>query len=245
MNMRENIYDNDKFFQAYEQMNRSKYGLEAAGEWHLLQPMLGNLNGKRVLDLGCGYGWHCLYALEQGALGVVGVDLSTRMLDRARQLAEGLPLDYIQAPIEDIQFEDEAFDTILSSLALHYVSDFQSVSDKVYRFLTAGGSFVFSVEHPIFTAQGSQDWYYDEDGIRIHWPVDNYHAEGLRRPKFLGQEVVKYHRTLSTYINGLVQSGFTIESVEESHVTEEMLKENPGFKDENRRPMFLLVAARK
>ena len=53
-----NIYDNSEFFAAYAEMGRSKYGLKAAGEWHQLQPLFPKLQGKKVLDLGCGYGWH-------------------------------------------------------------------------------------------------------------------------------------------------------------------------------------------
>ena len=54
-----NIYDNSEFFAAYAEMGRSKDGLKAAGEWHQLQPLFPKLQGKKVLDLGCGYGWHC------------------------------------------------------------------------------------------------------------------------------------------------------------------------------------------
>ena len=64
-------------------MPRSKDGLQAAGEWHQLQPLFPDVAGKRVLDLGCGYGWHCKYAAEQGARQVLGLDLSQKMLERA------------------------------------------------------------------------------------------------------------------------------------------------------------------
>ena len=64
----ENIYDNSEFFAAYAEMGRSKDGLKAAGEWHQLQPLFPKLQGKKVLDLGCGYGWHCKYAAQMGAL---------------------------------------------------------------------------------------------------------------------------------------------------------------------------------
>ena len=65
--MKENKYDNGGFFQKYSQMNRSIYGLEGAGEWSELQKLLPDFQGKRVLDLGCGYGWHCLYAAQHGS----------------------------------------------------------------------------------------------------------------------------------------------------------------------------------
>ena len=64
--MKENKYDDPTFFGKYSRMPRSKEGLAAAGEWHVLRRMLPPFEGKRVLDLGCGFGWHCRYAVEQG-----------------------------------------------------------------------------------------------------------------------------------------------------------------------------------
>ena len=83
--MKENHYDNETFFQKYSQMTRSQQGLQGAGEWSELQKLLPDFRGKRVLDLGCGYGWHCRYAAEHGAASVVGVDCSERMLAVARE----------------------------------------------------------------------------------------------------------------------------------------------------------------
>lgn len=65
--MKENKYDDEIFFDRYSQMSRSVNGLKGAGEWHALRSMFPAFKGKRVLDLGCGFGWHCLYAVEHGA----------------------------------------------------------------------------------------------------------------------------------------------------------------------------------
>ena len=54
----ENTYDRKEFFEKYSQMERSVKGLEGAGEWHELQKLLPDFSGKRVLDLGCGFGWY-------------------------------------------------------------------------------------------------------------------------------------------------------------------------------------------
>ena len=83
--MQENKYDNPVFFEKYSQMSRSREGLSGAGEWETLKDLLPDFAGKRVLDLGCGYGWHCIYAMEQGAMSVTGVDLSEKMLEVARE----------------------------------------------------------------------------------------------------------------------------------------------------------------
>lgn len=104
---------------------------------------------------------------------------------------------------------------------------------------------MFSVEHPIFTSQGPQNWYYDNQGNRLHWPVDQYFTEGIRKATFLGEEVLKYHKALTTYISNLIKAGFQITGLVEPKPTEDLLYTVPEMLDELRRPMMLLVSARK
>lgn len=243
--MKQNKYDDANFFSAYEQMPRSIDGLEAAGEWHVLKALLPELTNKNVLDLGCGFGWHCRYAREQQARSVTGIDISEKMLQKAREKTDDPFISYIKMPIEEIHFSDSQFDVVISSLAFHYIKSFDAICKKVYECLAPGGTFVFSVEHPIFTAREEQDWFLDEQGIRIHWPVDNYQSEGLRETTFLTENVVKYHRTISTYINDLIGAGFSIRVIKEPVPSDEMLKTVPDMKDEIRRPMFLIISAEK
>jgi 2-polyprenyl-3-methyl-5-hydroxy-6-metoxy-1,4-benzoquinol methylase len=82
--MAQNIYDDEVFFKANSHLERSLNGLEGAPEWPALRAMLPELAGLRVLDLGCGFGWFSRWAAESGAASVLGIDLSERMLARAR-----------------------------------------------------------------------------------------------------------------------------------------------------------------
>lgn len=243
--MKENKYDDPKFFEKYSQMSRSIEGLNAAGEWATLKTLLPDFQGKTLLDLGCGYGWHCIYAAEQGAERIVGVDLSEKMLETARAKTTDDRITYQRCAMEDIEFEPESFDIVLSSLALHYVENFEIIVKKVLTILKPGGAFLFSAEHPVFTAYGTQDWYYDENGKILHFPVDNYYYEGKRTATFLGEEVVKYHKTLTTYLNSLLENGFEIRRIVEPQPTQEMIEAVEGMKDEMRRPMMLIVSAVK
>lgn len=244
-NMKQNVYDDQAFFEKYSEMPRSVGGLQAAGEWPVLRAMLPELRGKRVLDLGCGYGWHCQYASEQGAGAVLGIDLSEKMLGYAREHHSSPAAQYRRLAIEDSAFAEGEFDVVLSSLALHYVEDFRLVCRKVHHALSTGGSFVLTVEHPVFTSRAAQDWHYGEDGERLHWPVDDYQAEGLRNARFLGSDVVKYHRTVATYMNALIGAGFRITQVAEPKPTEEAMAASADMRDEARRPIFLGIAAIK
>lgn len=243
--MKQNKYDDAAFFSQYEQMPRSIQGLEAAGEWHVLRELLPDLSNKQVLDLGCGFGWHCRYARQQQASSVIGVDISDNMLRKAREMTDDPHISYQLMPIEDIQFSPAQFDVVISSLAIHYIESFAAICNKVYDLLKPEGRFVFSVEHPIFTSRSEQDWHYDDEGNRLHWPLDDYQAEGVRSTSFLTDNVIKYHRTISTYMNDVMEAGFTITAVKEPTPSEDMLAQIPGMQDELRRPMFLIISAIK
>ena len=112
----------------------------------------------------------------------------------------------------------------------------------MYRTLRPGGTFLFNIEHPVFTAGVGQDWIYTEDGRPQYWPVDNYFLPGARETRFLGCSVVKQHHTLTQILMGLLRSGFALEAVEEAEPPAGMMH-LPGMADELRRPMMLLVKA--
>ena len=108
-----------------------RQGLQGAGEWSELQKLLPDFEGKSVLDLGCGYGWHCLYAANHGAKLVHGIDISEKMLDVAREKNSTAVITYEQKAMEDLDFPDSSFDVVLSSLAFHYVKDFTTLVEHI------------------------------------------------------------------------------------------------------------------
>lgn len=142
--MKENKYDDGAFFEKYSQMPRSVHGLSGAGEWEALRKMFPDFDGKRVLDLGCGFGWHCMYAAECGALSVIGSDISSKMLNVATE-KNFFPdnVRYKCAPMEDLNFESGSFDVVMSSLAFHYIPDFAAMTAKISNWLVCGGDFIF------------------------------------------------------------------------------------------------------
>ena len=243
--MKENKYDDERFFGEYSRFPRSVEGLSAAGEWHELQKMLPDFRGKRVLDIGCGFGWHCVYAAEHGAAYVLGTDISEKMLAAAREKTNSPNVEYRRTAMEDIDFPARSFDVVLSSLAFHYTPDWEGVCERICKCLVPGGDFVFSAEHPVFTAYGTQDWIHDGDGVRRHWPVDRYFEEGKRDAVFLGERVVKYHRTLTEYLGTLWKAGFEVTGFVEPRPEARLLDAVPGMRDELRRPMMMLVSAKK
>ena len=99
-----NLYDQPDFFAAYSQMARSQGGLQAAGEWHQLKKLLPPMEDKAVLDLGCGYGWHCRYAAEHGASSVLGIDSSEKMLQKAREINAHPQIAYQQCDLTQFAY---------------------------------------------------------------------------------------------------------------------------------------------
>jgi len=242
--MTQNIYDNPEFFAGYSRLGRSVEGLEGAPEWPALSALLPELRGRKAVDLGCGFGWFCRWAREQGAAEVLGIDVSENMLVRAPADTADAAITYLRADMERVELPEAAFDVAYSSLALHYIENLERLLANVHRALVPGGYLVFSAEHPIFTAPAHPGWMVDADG-RKRWPVDSYLCEGPRRTDWLAKGVIKQHRTLGTYLNLLLRLGFALTHVEEWGPTDEQIAARPCLAEERQRPMFLLVAARR
>jgi hypothetical protein len=115
---------------------------------------------------------------------------------------------------------------------------------EVHRALIAGGSLVFSVEHPVYTAPTDPGWSDGEPG-RQSWPVDSYLDEGPRSTDWLTKGVIKQHRMLATYVNLLIGLGFTLCRIEEWAPSEEQIAAHPEWANERQRPPFLLIAAKR
>jgi len=242
--MPQNIYDDPAFFENYSQLDRSIEGLAGAPEWPALRALLPNLKDLRVLDLGCGFGWFCRWARERGAAQVLGLDVSQKMLERAKADTAESAITYAQADLEHMELPEAAFDLVYSSLALHYIDNLVRLFATVHRALVPGARFVYSTEHPIYMAPRQPGWLLDSEK-RKTWPVDSYQIEGPRTTNWLGDRVVKYHRTIGTTLNLLIRQGFAIRHVEEWGPTDAQVAAKPELAEERERPMFLLIAAQR
>ncbi|MFU0855021.1 class I SAM-dependent methyltransferase [Kluyvera cryocrescens] len=242
--MSQNIYDDANFFAGYATLDRSVKGLDGAPEWPTIQQVLPAMADLRVVDLGCGYGWFCRWARDQGAAQVTGLDLSQRMLERAREMTDGDGIAYRCEDLQTLNLPANSCELVYSSLALHYVSDIAPLLANVYQALTPGGTLVFTAEHPIYTAPLKQGWQVDEHGQKS-WPVSHYQQEGERISNWFADGVKKQHRTLGTWINALIGAGFVIEHLNEWGPTAEQIAANPALDEEKERPMIFILRARK
>jgi ubiquinone/menaquinone biosynthesis C-methylase UbiE len=168
--MTHNIYDDPEFFKGYNRLSRSIQGLAGAAEWPAMQAMLPDMHGLKIVDLGCGFGWFCRWAREQGAAQVLGLDGSENMLSRARSATSDPLITYERVDLEHLSLPDSQFDLAYSSLALHYIEDMAGLFATVFRALMPGGYLVFSLEHPIYMAPTHPAWSMDKHGHKT-WPL--------------------------------------------------------------------------
>ena len=242
----QNVYDDPEFFAGYSTLERFGVGWTRAAEHADLLALLPDVRGRRALDLGCGAGQLAHYLATTGAAEVVGVDLSERMLALARTEWAHPRVEYRRAAIETLAFSPEGFDLIVSSLALHYVEDYAGLMARIGQWLAHNGVLVFSTEHPIFTARLPGDgWIAGDAGARTRWAIDRYSDEGARNERWFVAGVRKVHRTFASLVNGLLDAGLVVERVVEPVPGEAWLRDHPQSADERRRPVFLLIRARK
>ncbi|HLX36506.1 MAG TPA: class I SAM-dependent methyltransferase [Candidatus Binataceae bacterium] len=242
--MAQNIYDDAGFFAEYSRLPRSIDGLRAAPEWPSLRAMLPDLHGKRVVDLGCGFGWFCRWARESGAAHILGIDVSEKMLARAIEETRDAAITYVRSDLETLELPVAAFDVAYSSLAFHYIEDFRGLAANIRQALVENGRLIFSVEHPIYTAPSEPTFVRNSAG-RATWPLDDYLDEGPRSTDWLAKRVIKHHRTLATYLNALVDARFSILCIDEWGPTPEHIAAHPDWADDHQRPPFLLMSARR
>ncbi len=103
----QNIYDNPEFLAGYVTLDRQVDGLDGAAEWPLLRSMLPTMTGRQVVDLGCGFGWFSRWADEHGAASVLGIDVSTKMLERARSDTTSATVDYRCADLDLVELDPD------------------------------------------------------------------------------------------------------------------------------------------
>ena len=240
--MAQNIYDDPDFHAGYSGLQRQLRGLDGAPEWPTMRSMVDEVDGRRVVDLGCGYGWLGRWAHDRGASRVLGVDLAATMLERARALSPD-DVEFRRADLDTLSLTPRSFDIALSSLALHYVADVGRLFGMLAQALVPGGQLVFSIEHPVYSAPTSQEFEVSDRGHRI-WPLDRYLVEGVRERTWFVDGVRRQHRTIATYVNAVIDAGFRIDRIAEWGPTPDDIERDPGLRGEFDRPWFLVLAAR-
>ena len=166
------------------------------------------LNGEKVLDLGCGYGWYADYFSRIGG-NVVGIDGAEAMLDiaRNRSPAGSFFLADITRPLP---FSSGSFDIVFCNQVLMDIENIEPVFSECARLLKPGGVFWYSIVHPAFYCA----WQTDENGYRFGKLVTSYLSPTVIVNRFWG-ETTHFHRPLSCYLNAAADAGLVLTHTEE------------------------------
>ena len=170
------------------------------------------------------------------------------MIDKAKKINYGEKISYLNLPMEKINEINEKFDFVLSSLAFHYVENFDKLIKNIKNLLVPNGYLIFSQEHPVATAfippkNKKIDSKIDIENKR-YYLLSDYNNNGKRSIHWNIDGVVKYHRNFTTIINTLSENNFIIEKLVESYADEEAIKLEPKYKYQNDRPYFLFIKAK-
>ena len=245
---KQNIYDNDIFYENFKNIRASELNFNDVIETPIITAMLPELKGKKILDIGCGMGQHAMQYAKSGALSVLGIDISEKMLNYARENNIADNIAYRKMAFEDLDQLNEKFDVITSSLAFDYVEDFGMLMKTIHNMLNENGVCVFSMSSPISTAyDGTYDRYTrTETGERLYANLHNYGKEGVRHIHWVVDNYEVYHRMFSTLVNEIVSAEFIIEECQESKLPEEFRQEHADlFGGIIHQPDFIFFRCRK
>lgn len=175
--------------------------------------LLGELTGRRVLEVDCGAASCARWLATQGAYAV-GFDLSSGMLREAAAAAErsGVTVPLVQADAESLPFADASFDVACSAFgAVPFVADSARVMREVARVLRPGGRWVFAITHPM-------RWIFLDDPGEAGLVATHSYFD--RRPYVELDEggtpsYVEHHRTLGDRVRELVEAGFVLTDIVE------------------------------
>lgn len=219
--------------------------------------LLGDVAGLRVLDAGCGEGRFARMLAERGAR-VVGVDLSPRMIELAREEEERelRGIEYLVGDLADLSpLRRGSFDLAVAYMSIHDVRRYRRAIKEIARVLRPGGRFVFSAAHPWSVTRGDPKlgWERRVPGSTrpsdlLYYKVDHYFHRSQSVVTMLataGRGVPYHHRTLGDYADALYRAGFVIRRLVEPTPDPALAKEDERLRVFFRVAHFLLIEAVK
>ncbi|KPL01949.1 MAG: hypothetical protein AMJ90_07210 [candidate division Zixibacteria bacterium SM23_73_2] len=219
--------------------------------------ILGNISGKKILDLGCGEGYNARIMAKKGAK-VWGVDFSKKMIDFAIQKEKKDKLGIVYHPADAYNlkmFKNNTIDIVVCFMALQDIRDYQKAIKEAYRVLLKSGRFLFSIPHPCFETTEKQNYKRKlKDKLKeemIHFKVKDYfNAHSYTVPwkmKRLTQhfETTSFHRTLTHYVDALRDAKFLISRVKEPKPSKKGIRKHPIMKLHLIIPQSVVVEAVK
>ncbi|WP_195571413.1 class I SAM-dependent DNA methyltransferase [Paenibacillus sp. 1001270B_150601_E10] len=235
-------YDQEAFFKNYLARRHRTNSPNNLIERPILLEMIGDVRGKHILDLGCGDARFSVDLMDRGCSFYEGIEGSLQMVNEARKHVDAHMCSIHHVNMEEWQPNEATVDLAVSRLALHYVEDARSLFKKVYHALKLGGEWVFSVQHPILTSSIKSA---ASGGPRTDWIVDQYFEMGQRTEPWIGEQIVKFHRSIEDYVQACLQAGFSILDLREGKPNRLLFEDQEEYARRLRIPLFLILRCKK
>lgn len=236
------VYNDEEFFQKYNQKRNKGNSPNETIEQPIIDELVGEVNGKNIMDLGCGDGKYGVELLKKGAKHYYGIEGSINMASLAKENLSGHHYEIKTGDIEHTEFLKSEYDFIISRLVLHYIENLETLLNRIRESLKKDGEFIFSIEHPVITSCYTS---YHKKVKRGNWIVDHYFDSGERINEWIGKKVVKYHRTIEEYWQLIQRSGFKVIDIRESKPIKNRFNNLAEYERRKRIPLFLFFKLKK
>lgn len=184
-------------------------------EFPALLKLLGDINGKNILDMGCGLGMHAKEFIKKGAI-VTGYDASDKMVKLAKSQCKGKGT-FLRATHETVSFNTNTFDICNASYSINYCKELNGIFSSVNNWLKPNGIFTFSIPHVIWLLTRSKNMDYSKTH-KIWIKISSYDIE-----------IFNYYHTLDEFIQLINNNGFKI-----LHLIESTLSKKYKGRDEEK-----------
>jgi len=221
--------------------------------------MLPDVQGLSGLDIGCGEGHNTRQVAKLGA-HMTGIDIAETFIQHAQKMEnqEPLGIQYHTASAVELPFQDNNFGFAMATMSLMDIPETNKVLAEALRVLHPGGFLQFSILHPCFDTPHRRNLR-DENGVTYAIEVGDYFTnqngeiyEGLfgatpqeYKEKYPNFKIPRFHKTLSQWLNLLIEAGFMLERVEEPRPTDETVRACPDLQDAQVVSYFLHIRVRK
>lgn len=235
-------YDRVDFLSNYMEKRNRKDSPNNAIESHIIYELIGDFQGKNILDLGCGDATFGKDLLDKGAHSYTGIEGSKKMAFTATNNLSEVNGYIYNDTMEAYNYPNDKFDIVTARFSIHYVSEISVLLGNIYRTLRGKGKFVFSVQHPLTTSSFLSK---KEGDKRENWIVDDYFIEGERKERWMGEVVIKYHRTIEEYFRAITKNDFSVIDLREGHPKREHFSCDKEFYRRKRIPIMLVFSCEK
>jgi len=215
--------------------------------------LIGDVKGKRVLDLACGEGYNTRILAKRGATAV-GVDFSARLIELARQKGteENIGITYYVSDAADLKdLPSNHFDLATCFMALQDIEHYENAISEVARVLSDGGRFIFSIPHPCFCdhiwkdGENITSWKHEDESLVIkqYFEIGKYEVQWDMKRIPRPFVTTAFHRTLTDYFRVLHKNGFVVSRLVEPRPTSEAVLEYPSLSKRLKIPQSMIIEA--